>query len=86
MSLNSKLVKRKEVTKTISNQTYALITQSELNISGVIFVVDVNIQRAPGYGYHYVTGHAYDDSYNLFVYFDGVINAEVKIMVHYVII
>ena len=73
------------MTKTVSNQTYAIITRSELNISEV-FVLDVNIQRTPNYGYHYVTGHGFDSSGNLFVYFDDAINAEVNIMVCYVII
>ena len=80
--LNSKLVKRKFVTKTISNQTYAVITGSELNI-GTAIVFDVNIERSSNYGYHFVNGHGFDSSGNLFVYFDGAINATVTIMIHY---
>ena len=83
--LNSKLVKRKTVIKTISNQTYAVITGSELNID-TAFIFDVNIERSPNYGYHFVTGHGFDSSGNLFVYFDGAINATVTIMIHYVIL
>ena len=81
--LNRKLVKRKTVIKTISNQTYAIITGSELNI-GTAFVLDVNIERNPNYGYHFVTGHGFDSSGNLFAYFDGAINATVTIIIHYV--
>ena len=80
--LNGKLVKRKTVIKTISNQTYAVITDSELNI-GAAFILDVNIERNPNYGYHFVNGHGFDSSGNLFVYFDGTINATVTIMIHY---
>ena len=69
--------------KTISNQTYAVITGSELNI-GTAFVLDVNIERSPNYGYHFVTGHGFDSSGNLFAYFDGAINATVTIIIHYV--
>ena len=80
--LNGKLVKRKTVIKTISNQTYAVITDSELNI-GAAFILNVNIERNPNYGYHFVNGHGFDSSGNLFVYFDGTINATVTIMIHY---
>ena len=84
-ALNSKLVKRKTVIKTISNQTYAIITGSELNID-TDFIFDVNIERNPNYGYHFVAGHGFDSSGNLFVYFDGAINATVTIMIYYVIL
>ena len=81
--LNSKLVKRKIVVKKISNQSYVVITKSELNI-GTAFVLDVNIERSSNYGYHFVVGHGFDSSGNLFVYFDGAINATVTIIIHYV--
>ena len=78
-------MKRKVVTKTISNQPYTVITKSELNI-GTAMILDVNIERTQTYGYHFVTGHAVDSSGNLFVYFDGAMNATVTIMIHYVIL
>ena len=83
--LYNEIVKRKVITKTINNQSYAVITKSELNI-GEVFIIDVNIHRSEVYGYHFVTGHAVDDSGNLFVYFDGAINATVTIMIHYTIL
>ena len=72
------------MTKTISDQPYTVITHSELNI-GEVYILDVNIMRSPNYGYHFVTGHGVDSSGNLFVYFDGAINATVHIMIHYAI-
>ena len=76
-------MKRKVVNKTISNQSHALITKSELNL-GEAYIIDVNISRTPNYKYHFVVGHGIDDLGNLYVYFDDVINASVGIMVHYV--
>lgn len=72
------------MTKTIPNQPYVVITKSEIGVSNG-YILDVNIERSPNYGYHYVTGHGVDSSGNLFVYFDGAINATVLIMIHYVI-
>ena len=80
-ALNNEKVQRKHITKTINNQTYVKITKSELNFNG--FILDVNITRDPTYGYHYVTGHGVDTSGDLFVYFDGAINTNVDILVHY---
>ena len=48
------------------------------------FLFDVNIERTQNYGYHFVTGHGFDSSGNLFAYFDGAINATVTIIIHYV--
>ena len=79
--LYNEIVKRKVVTKTI-NDSYTVITQSELNI-GEVFIIDVNIMRAPNFGYHFVTGHGVDNSGNLYVYFDGTINATLDVFVHY---
>ena len=71
------------MTKTISNQPYTVITHSELNI-GEVYILDINIMRSPNYGYHFVIGHGVDGSGNLYVYFDGSINATVDVFVHYV--
>ena len=84
-NLNNEIVKRKVITKTINNQSHTVITKSELNI-GEVFIIDVNIQRDPSLGYHFVTGHGVDNSGNLYVYFDGVINATLNVFVHYRII
>ena len=75
------MVQRKRITKSINNQTYVSISKSELNFNG--FILDVNITRDPTYGYHYVVGHGVDTNGNLFVYFDGTINASVDILIHY---
>ena len=80
--LYNEIVKRKVITKTINNQSYTVITRSELNI-GEVFIIDVNISRSPTFGYHFVTGHGVDNSGNLYVYFDGSINATLDIFVHY---
>ena len=72
------------MTKTISNQTYTVITKFELFSDA--YILDVNIMRTSVYGYHFVTGHAVDDSGNLYIYFDGAINAVVNILIHYVIL
>ena len=76
-------MKRKTVTKIISDETYTVLTGDELNI-GNTYILDINIVRHPDLGYHFVTGYGIDISGNLFVYFDGSINASVNIMVHYV--
>ena len=78
---NSNLVKRMIIQKNVSD-SYCVITPSEMNIP-LMYILDVNIQRSPGYGYHFVVGHGVDDSGNLFVYFDGKISATVGIMIHY---
>ena len=83
-SLNSKLVKRKSIYKNISD-SYCIITPSEIGGSNR-YILDVNIERTQTYGYHFVTGHGVDSSGNLFVYYNGAINANnVQIMIHYVI-
>ena len=49
-----------------------------------MYVLDVNIERTPAYCYQFVTGHAFDKSGNLFVYFSGSFTANnVQIMIHY---
>lgn len=78
---NSNLVKRKTVSKAI-NASYAVLSSSELNL-GDVYIVDINIPRMPDYGYHFVIGHGVDSSGNLYVYFDGVINATIGLMIHY---
>ena len=79
---NSNLVKRKTIYKNISD-SYCTITKSEIGVSNM-YVLDVNIERTPAYGYQFVTGHAFDTSGNLFVYFSGSFNANnVQIMIHY---
>ena len=80
-TINSNLVKRMIIQKNVSD-SYCVITPSEMNIP-LMYILDVNIQRSPGYGYHFVVGHGVDDSGNLFVYFDGKISATVGIMIHY---
>ena len=76
-------MKRKTVTKIISNEAYTVLTSDELNI-GNAYILDINIVRHPDLGYHFVIGHGTDGFNNLFVYFDGSINTSVNIMVHYV--
>ena len=48
-----------------------------------MYILDINIQRTPAYGYHYVVGHGVDPSGDIFVYFDGKISTTVEIMIHY---
>lgn len=85
-SLNSSLVRsfvrRVTITKAVS-ASYVAITRSELGI-GEVYILDVNIARNPGYGYHFVIGHGVDAGGTLFVYFDGAISATVDIYVSYV--
>ena len=79
---NSNLVKRKTIYKNISD-SYCTITKSEIGVSNM-YILDVNIEMTPAYGYQFVTGHAFDTSGNLFVYFSGLFNANnVQIMIHY---
>lgn len=75
-------VKAKSITKTINNQTYVSISKSELNNINA-YIISVYIERLSTYGYHYVVGYGIDTSGNLFVYFDGAINANVIIMIFY---
>lgn len=80
--LSSKQVKRKVIAKSI-NGDYVVLSPAEVGI-GNTYIIDVNIHRAPHYGYHFVVGHGVDASGNLYVYFDGPIRATVDIMIHYV--
>ena len=74
-------VQRKLITKYINNQTYVSISKSELNFNA--YILNVNIERVSGYGYHYVVGYGVDASGNLFVYFDGTIKSDVTIIIDY---
>lgn len=78
---NSNLVKRMIIQKNVSD-SYCVITPSEMNMP-LMYILDVNIERTPAYGYHFVTGHGVDSSGNLFVYFDDKISTTVRIMIHY---
>ena len=82
-ALNNEKVDREAIPKTINNQTYVTISKSEFKKLKNGFVVDVNIGRTAEYGYHYVTGHAFDSSGTLYVYFDGSINTTVNILIHF---
>lgn len=81
-SLTSYRVQRKTIKKTLS-ASYATISSSELGI-GEAYILDVNISRSPGSGYHFVIGHGVDDTGVLFIYFDDTIKATVNIYIHYV--
>lgn len=73
------------ITKTVqvSNAEYCTISQSSLGLGDNIRIIEINIQRHPSYGYHFVTGWGVDGGGTLFVYFDGAINASVDLMISY---
>lgn len=67
------------------NDSFTIITKDEINSKfnrSDNMIVNVNIDRRANYGYHFVTGFGFAENLNLFVYFDGKINANVQIYIY----
>lgn len=72
------------INKQVSD-SFTIITKNEINSAfnrSDNMIVNVNIDRRPSYGYHFVTGFGFAEYLNLFVYFDGKINANVQIYIY----
>ena len=76
-------VKRKTITKSI-NANWAAFEANETGIPANSIILDVNIMRAPNYGYHFVVGHGVDSGGTLYAYLDGAITGSVSFYIHYV--
>ena len=68
------------------NNSYCIVSKNELGIdsSQKIAVFCVYIPRDSAYNYHFVKGYGFDADSNLFVYFDGNIEATVAMMIYYI--
>lgn len=79
------MVTRIAISKQI-NDSFTIITKNEIdsafNRYDDSMIVNVNIDRRAGYGYHFVTGFGFAEDLNMFVYFDGKINANVQIYIY----
>ena len=67
------------------NDSFTIITKNEINSAfnrSDNMIVNVNKDRKYYYGYHFVTGFGFVEDLNLFVYFDGKINANVQIYIY----
>ena len=75
-------MKRKTITKALSNQTYVTITYAEMG-NQTVGILSVNIERSSSFGYHFVSGWRVDSNNVMYTYFDGAITGQVPIMVEY---
>ena len=78
------LVTRIAINKQVTD-SFTIITKDEINSQfnrSDNMIVNVNIDRRPGYEYHFVTGFGFAEDLNLFVYFDGKINANIQIYIY----
>lgn len=67
------------------NDSFTIITKDEIDSRfnrSDNMIVNVNIDRRPGYAYHFVTGFGFAEDLNMLVYFDGKINANVQIYIY----
>lgn len=76
------MVTRIAISKQV-NDSFAIINKNEINSQfNRSDNMIVNIDRRPGYEYHFVTGFGFAEDLNLFVYFDSKINATVQIYIY----